>query len=173
MKRLLGEGRHARFVEEDGWEYAERKGVSGIAVVVAVTPEGRILLVEQARPAVGGARVIELPAGLAGDEPGREQEPLAAAAARELREETGFTAEGLRLLFSGPPSAGLCSEVVTFFEATSLARSGAGGGTGAERIEVHQVPLANAGDWLEERQRAGALIDPKVYAGLWFARRGR
>ncbi len=31
MKRVLAEGRHARYVEEDGWEYVERKGVTGIS----------------------------------------------------------------------------------------------------------------------------------------------
>ena len=66
-KRVLAEGRHLRFVERNGWEFVERKNVTGVAILVALTDEGRVLIVEQWREPVG-ARVLELPAGLAGDE---------------------------------------------------------------------------------------------------------
>ena len=47
-------------------------GVREIVVLVAVTPGGELLLVEQHREAVGGP-VIELPAGLAGDDSAAKQ----------------------------------------------------------------------------------------------------
>lgn len=164
---VLAEGRHLRFVRRHGWEYVERPRVTGIAVVVALTPEGRLLLVEQFRRAVC-APVLELPAGLAGDVAGGEDEALEVAAVRELVEETGWQADQMEVLSAGPPSAGTSSEIVTFFRAHGLRRTGPGGGEGGEEITVHEIDLARALPWLEERRRAGALVDPKVYAGLFF-----
>jgi ADP-ribose pyrophosphatase len=47
---------------------------------------------------------------------------------------------------------------------------GPGGGDGSEQIEVHRIALAEIRDWLAARSRAGALVDPKVYAGLFLVR---
>ena len=46
-----------------------------------------------------------------------------------------------------------------------------GGGTEHEDIQVFEVPLPEADAWLRDRAAAGMLIDPKVYAGLYFASR--
>lgn len=165
---VLAEGRHLRLVRRRGWEYAERRGVSGIVILVAVTPNDELLLVEQHREAVG-ASVIELPAGLAGDEPGHEHESLDDAAARELREETGWDAESWERLSAGPPTSGVSNEIVTLMRARGLKRHGQGGGTGNERITVHAIRLSNVASWLSERESAGRLVDPKVWAGLWWA----
>ncbi len=73
--KVLAKGRHLQLVSRDGWEFAERPNVTGIVIIVAVTPEDNVILVEQNRPPVGG-RVIELPAGLAGDVAGSEAEAL-------------------------------------------------------------------------------------------------
>ena len=79
--RVLGEGRWLRLVDDGGWEYAERSGSNGVVVIVAVTDDDRLVLVEQYRPAVK-ARVIEAPAGLVGDLAGYEDEDRLAAASR-------------------------------------------------------------------------------------------
>ena len=168
--RELHAGRHLRLVARNGWEFVERPGIHGIVIVVAVTPDGRLLLVEQWREPVG-ADVLELPAGLAGDSAGPVAEPLEEAARRELVEETGWDATEMERLTSGPPSAGVTSEIVTFFRAKGLARVGEGGGVDGEAITVHEVPLATAEAFLGGREAAGVLVDPKVWAGLWFARR--
>jgi len=167
----LGAGRFLRLARRDGWELVDRIGVTGIVVIVAVTPEGELLLVEQFREPVR-ARVVELPAGLVGDEPGGEDEGLLVAARRELREETGYDAERCEPLGAGPPSAGLTSEIVTFVRARRLVRVGDGGGVGDEAIELHRVPLPRVDDFLRDRQSAGRMIDPKVWAGLWLAALG-
>jgi ADP-ribose pyrophosphatase len=117
------------------------------------------------------ASVIELPAGLAGDVPEDADEPLEAAARRELVEETGYEATNLERLFEGPLSAGMTTEVVTFFRATGLTKTGAGGGDGSESITVHEVPLAEADRWLAGQAAAGKLVDPKVYVGLYVLTR--
>jgi len=149
------------------WEFAERTRASDV-VVVASTPDGRMILIEQVRASLN-APVIELPAGLVGDSGARED--LAAAAIRELEEETGYTASSVTKLTEGPPSAGLSSEVVTFLRATGLSKSdkpGAGEGDGDENITLHEVPLGRVSRWLAAKAGEGILIDPKVYVGLHF-----
>jgi ADP-ribose pyrophosphatase len=164
-RTILAQGRHLRLVVEDGWEYAERTAASGVAVIVAVTPEHRLLVVEQYRRPVR-CRVLELPAGLAGDVPGHETEELAEAARRELLEETGYEAETMVALAAGPPSAGLTSEIVTFFRARGLRKTGPGGGDGTEGIVVHEVDLTRVDEWCRDQVSEGRLVDPKIYAGL-------
>lgn len=171
-REILAEGRFVRLVRRKGWEYAERTGaLSGIVVIVSATSDGRAVLVSQWREPVG-ATVVEWPAGLAGDVPGTEGEPLEAAARRELLEETGFEASEMRRLWSGPPSAGISDEVVTFFEARGLSKSAAGGGVDGEKICVHLVPLASAESWLAEAEQKGWMVDPKVWAGIYRLRDG-
>lgn len=169
-REVLLESKHLRFVRSRTWEYVERRNVCGIVAIVPVTGNGEFVLVEQYRIPVD-APVIEVPAGLADVVDGRD-EPLEEAARRELREETGFHAPRLQYLFAGPPSAGLSSEVVTFFLATNVQRVGAGGGDANENIQVHTVPLATVDDWLDQQANSGKLIDPKVYTGLYAIRRG-
>jgi len=57
---------------------------------------------------------------------------------------------------------------VTLFRATGLVRVGPGGGDDTEDITVHVVPLPGVPAFLEEKARDGALIDPKIFAGLYF-----
>jgi len=42
-----------------------------------------------------------------------------------------------------------------------------------EDITVHEVPLNEIATWLEAKAKAGVLIDPKVYAGLFFVRQNK
>lgn len=164
---VLCEGQHLRLLRRGRWEFAERRDFKGAVVIVALTPEGRLLLIEQFRPPVG-CPVIELPAGLAGDEPGEGNEALAAAAQRELREETGYDAAIWDRLAEGPASAGVSNEVVTFFRASGLTKVGAGGGDHREQIVVHEVLRAELAAWLRQKREAGAVIDVKIFAGLHF-----
>jgi len=165
---ILCAGRYLRLVNWEGWEYVERHGIRGIVAVVAVTDDRRIVLVEQYRAALD-ARVIELPAGLAGDRPGAEQEDLAAAARRELLEETGYAAAALELLFDGPLASGLSSALITYYRACGLRKVQAGGGDEVEEIIVHEVPLAAADTWLDAQRARGRLVDPRLYVGLHLA----
>lgn len=164
----LFKGKYLSLVKEGHWEYADRVGATGAAIIVAVTPEERVLLVEQYRIPVH-ARTIELPAGITGDS--GENESDADAAKRELLEETGWSAEKIEELTTGPASSGLTSETVTLFLATDLTRVHGGGGIENEKITVHEIPLRDLDQWLGAKQTEGCLIDPKIYAGLYFLRR--
>ncbi len=169
-KQTLAEGRHLRFVVSNGWEFVERPKISGIVVIVGTTDHGGLVLVSQWREPVK-AWVVELPAGLAGDISGSETESLAEAAKRELWEETGCVAESMVPILEGPPSAGLSSEVVTFFRARAVKRLGRGGGEGDERVRTHVVSLSALGDWVAAMQAKGMMVDPKVFAGVYWVRK--
>jgi ADP-ribose pyrophosphatase len=166
----LAAGRFLTLVRKSGWEYATRRGATGVVGLVAVTRDGRLVLTEQFRIPVGRP-VIELPAGLAGDVEGEERESLATAARRELLEETGYEAGRLEFLFEGPSSAGLTDEVISIFLAADLVKTGKGGGDATETIVVHEVPVAELLEWLAAKIKGGAMIDPKVYSALYFAHR--
>lgn len=166
----MAEGRFLRTVAQDGWEWVERTNASGAVVIVAVTEGRELVLVEQYRIPLA-ARVIELPAGLVGDQSGQPHEDLAEAARRELLEETGYEAATLEYLTEGPSSAGLASEVFALYLARNARKIGLGGGDSSESIQVHTVPLDSAPQWLESRRKQGIMLDPKIYAGLYFALR--
>ena len=162
-------GRYLSLLERDGWEFASRNNASGVVVLVAVTNDEEIILVEQYRKPVG-ARVIELPAGLVGDHVDPD-ESILDAAARELEEETGYAASQIELLMECPSSAGMSDEVVSFVLAKELTRMGPGGGDDSEDIEVHVVPLTEVDAWLTRQQSAGKPLDPKIYAALYWLER--
>ena len=172
MKTTLHTSKFLALIKEGHWEYVDRVNATGAALILAVTAEQKILLVEQYRIPVH-ARTIELPAGIIGDEPGSANESQAHAAGRELLEETGYAAEKIEALTTGPACSGITSERVTLFHASGLHRAGKGGGVAHEDITVHEVPLAEIAPWLEARANTGVLIDPKVYAGLYFVARGK
>jgi ADP-ribose pyrophosphatase len=165
MTDLLFTGKHLEIVKDGRWEFVRRRNASAVVVIVALTPADEILLVEQHRIPVG-VSVVELPAGLVGDEDADED--LLIAANRELDEETGWTAKHLHILYCGPSSAGLTNELVTMIYAQDLTRTSAGGGVPGEGITVHSIPRNQISAWLAARAQTGQLIDHKVYAGLWW-----
>lgn len=167
---ILGTGRFLRLVVVDGWEWVERVRASAVVAVVAITDDRRLVLTAQRRRAVGDRVVIDLPAGLVGDEPGAEDEAIAGAGLRELAEETGWEAAAVETLATCPTSPGLTSEVVTLVRATGLRRTGAGGGIAGEDITVHTPLLDDLPAWLAAQVATGAVVDLKVYAGLALAR---
>ena len=157
-------GKFLNMVREGQWEYCERVNQTGAVMVFACTPEGKVLLVEEFRPPIG-CRSICFPAGLSGDE-GPESD--LSAARRELLEETGYEAEHVEYLFTGPSSPGLTSESLSFFLATGLRKVAAGGGVDNENILVHEAPLEDIDAWLAAQIAAGKAIDPRIYTGLYF-----
>lgn len=171
-KRVLFEGEFIRGIRRGHWEYVERVRDIAAVMIVAVTPEGNLLIAEQFRPPVAG-RVLELPAGLAGDIPGEEGEALMRAAHRELLEETGYEAEEMIEMTTGPTSPGLANEIVTIYLARGLKKVHDGGGDDSEDIVVHEVPLDGAESWLARRAAEGLQIEPRIYAGIYFAKRSR
>ena len=83
-------------------------------VILPVTDEGKILFVRQYRVGSAG-ELLELPAGMVDD--GEDPDP---AAARELREETGYEAGEIIRLGGYYASAGYCSEYMHAYLARDL-----------------------------------------------------
>ncbi len=186
-KTILYEGKWLRLVRRGKWESCERThDARGMAVIViAVTPADEVLFVEQYRVPLG-ARTIEMPAGLVGDD--HAHDTLESAARRELVEETGWEPAEVanqrgvlatvaatiaepgtvEVLLIGPTSAGMSNERIAFVRARDLRKVGEGGGVGGEDITVHAVPRAQAPAWLMRRQAEGYELDLKLWAGLWM-----
>ncbi len=163
----LFEGRYLRLMRRRGWEYAERTNSRIAVIIIAVTPEDRVVFVEQYRWSIM-ASTIEMPAGLVGDLEACKGEDMFEAARRELEEETGWTAASFEFVMAGPTSSGLSNEVIAFVRARGLRKIGPGGGDPSEDIQVHEVPRSEAARWLKARMEQGYSIDPKLYAGLYF-----
>ena len=85
------------------------------AVCVIALVDDQLLVVEQYRKALGKS-IIEIPAGKLDS---KHEDPLAAAQ-RELREETGFTARNWTKLYSFYSAPGFCDELIYVYVAEQL-----------------------------------------------------
>ena len=122
----------------DGSEaYREVVEHTGGVCIAAVDDERRVFLVDQFRYPIG-AVVTELPAGKLE----RGEDPYAAAV-RELREETGCTADEVRSLGSILPSPGYTSERLHLYLATGL-HEGTQSLDDGEFLNCYRIPLSEA-----------------------------
>jgi ADP-ribose pyrophosphatase len=130
----------------------------GSYAIAALPDENRIVLVRQYRHAAKQA-LWEIPAGTA--EPDESCED---GARRELREETGYTADSLALLCAAYPTPGYCTELVRIYAARNL-HAGPQQLEEDERIDVREVTFEQA--WA--MQRNGEIVDMKtLVALLWL-----
>ncbi|MGY0505997.1 NUDIX hydrolase [Luteimonas sp. e5] len=166
-REILHQGRWLRLVRRGRWEWCERcHDDAGMAVMVAaLTEQDEVLLVEQYRAALG-ARCIELPAGLVGDQDGDDSPE--AAARRELIEETGWDAEHFEVALDGASTPGMSNERLVIMVAHGLREVGEGGGVDGEDIQLHRVPRRDVHAWLLRQRAAGKVLDLKIWAGLWL-----
>ena len=93
------------------WDFI---GHNGAAAVVPVDDKGRLILVRQYRNALD-RYTLEIPAGGLND-----NEPTKDAAARELTEETGYTAGKIELLLTIRTTVAFCNEKIDVYLATDL-----------------------------------------------------
>ncbi|MDR3207557.1 MAG: NUDIX hydrolase [Oscillospiraceae bacterium] len=137
-------------------EVVEHSGGVGI---VALTDEGDVLMVRQFRYPMGEI-VREIPAGKL--EPGEDP---AACAARELREETGYTCARLDSLGVTYPSPGCYGEKLYLFLARTLTYVGQALDD-QEFLVVESLPL----DALVAQIMSGEIKDGKTIIGVLKAR---
>lgn len=161
------EGRFIRLIRHGGWEYTQRANCTGIVVIIAMTERKNVLLIKQYRPPIKKF-CIEFPAGLVNDRGLKTKESMVSAAKRELLEETGYNAKRMTKILAGPSSPGSSADIMTMYLAQGLTKIGDGGGDHTEDIEVFEVPLRKVVDWLKTMEKKKCLVDPKVYAGMYF-----
>ena len=163
--RVAWRGTHVHIKRKGKWEFVSRNTQRPAVGIVAMHDDGRVVLVEQFRPPVGES-LVELPAGLAGDVAGAEDEALLIAAQRELQEETGYSAAHWQQLVTGYSSPGLTDESVCLFLARGLSKTSDGGGVEGESIQLHEISINEVIPWLVKRNQA---VDIKLLAGLFAA----
>ncbi len=119
----------------------------GAVAVVAITPENKLLMVEQYRKPLGRT-IVEIPAGKLE----KGEEPITTAR-RELEEETGYTSTKLKPLISFYTSPGFADELVHLFIAENLEKlSEAAELDEDEFVEVLEVTLEEAQEMIQNRR---------------------
>lgn len=160
----MWEGKFVRAMRRGRWEYASRANDIR-AVVILAEYDGKIILIDQPRVALG-CRCVELPAGLVGDlDPRATPE---STAIQELEEETGFTATHVERLGDFFASPGMVSESFTLVRAHGVRRIGEGGGDENEDINVHLVTRAEIPNFLDQKRAEGFGVDVKLLLFLNF-----
>jgi len=145
-------------------------GHPGAVAILAIDPDGRVLMVRQWRSAAGRA-MLEIPAGTLDvvDEERGTIEDHALAAPRELEEETGYRAASWRHLGSFWTAPGFASELMHLYLATDL-RPALGDRRGPdedEHLELERLSRADA----VAAATDGRLADAKSILGLlWLDR---
>jgi ADP-ribose pyrophosphatase len=140
---------------EAGREVVEHPGAIAL---VPLLPDGRVVLVRQWRHAVA-TMLLEVPAGTR--EP---NEPPERTAARELTEETGYTADQIIPLGALYTTPGFCTEQIHCYLALGL-HPGDASPEDDEGITLEHLPLADAGAAVAR----GDLQDAKSIAALAMA----
>lgn len=146
-------------VERPGGEHARYYWMDpdDVVAVVPVTDDDEVVLVEEYEPQLGGA-TIGCPAGGI-----HEGGTPAAAARRELREETGYVAGDLTELLTCRPEQWVRMDC-TVFLAEGLTEGDPDRDAG-EQITVHTVPVPEALDVaLESEVVHGAQLTPLLLA---------
>ena len=142
---------------EGGSSRREVVKTSDAVVILPLLDDATIVLIRNERFAVGQT-LWELPAGTV--EP---DEPLAASAARELTEETGYVASTLTKLLEFYPTPGFCTELMTAYQAEGLHFRGQDLDE-TERITPQVVPLADALDMIRDNR----IRDAKTITTLLY-----
>jgi len=157
-------GRFVRALTRGKWEYASRANDIN-AVVILAEYEGKVILIDQPRVALG-CRCVELPAGLVGDHDPHATPEITAI--HELEEETGFTAEYVERLGDFYASPGMLSESFTLVRAQGVRKIGEGGGDESEDINVHLVARADIPNFVEQKRAEGFGVDVKLLIFMNF-----
>ena len=131
----------------------------GAVAIIPITPEGKIIFVEQYRKALERS-LIETPAGKL--EPGEEPDMTAR---RELEEETGYGCNKLTYIQSFATSPGFADEIIHLYVAEDLYKiENAASLDEDEFVELIEATIEEA----EHMMASGQIFDAKTaYSVLW------
>jgi len=135
--------------------------------VVALTPGGAVVLVEQYRHGLD-AVTLEIPGGVV--DPGEEP---AVTAARELREETGYVGAAPRLIGTVHPNPAIQDNAATTWLIEDARPTAETSPDDGEHILVHTVPRAEVPRLLTDGRISHSLVVAAFHwLHLWEAERG-
>lgn len=126
--------------------------------VIPVTPEGKVVLIHQFRHGTGQV-TLEIPGGMVDDEDG---DP-AAAARRELLEETGYAAGDIIHIGSVDPNPAFLNNQCHTYLALDARRVQPPQFDGAEDIAVEEYDLAEVADLIGNGRITHALVVAAFY----------
>nr|WP_028243950.1 NUDIX domain-containing protein [Pseudobutyrivibrio ruminis] len=141
--------------KEEKWDFVSHR--MGAACVLAVRPDGKILMVRQYRNALDRF-TLEVPAGKRDS----LNEDTSICAARELEEETGYRAGKLEKLLSLKSTVAFCDELIDVYLATDLVEIGEQHLDEAEDIDIEAYELKE----LMDMCYSGTLQDAKTVAAI-------
>ncbi len=141
--------------KEEKWDFISHR--MGAACVLAVKPDGKILMVRQYRNALE-RETLEVPAGKRDS----VNEDTAICAQRELEEETGYHAGKLEKLLSLKSTVAFCDELIDVYLATDLVKIGEQHLDESEEIDIESWELKD----LMDMCYAGKLQDAKTVAAI-------
>lgn len=133
---------------------------NGAVAIVPVKDDGKIVMVKQFRYPSGQV-LLEIPAGKIDKGETVPEE----TARRELREETGYTAEKLHYLGKLNPSVAYTEEVIHLYAATGLTA----GETEFDKDEALDI-LEYDYEEAFSMAASGQLVDAKTVAGIFMAK---
>ena len=128
----------------------------GGVCVAALTDDNEVLMVRQFRYPYSEI-ILEIPAG---KRDGKDEDPLACGI-RELKEETGATAEKFLFLGQLYPTPGYCGEIIWLYAATGLS-FGECDPDDDEFLSVEKIPL----DTLVDMIMKGEIKDAKTQTAI-------
>ena len=158
-KEKVFENKHFEIYEEDlilpngnqvRWTFLKNYIAVG---VIAFTPEGKLLLVKQYRPALK-QEIVEIPAGLV--DPGEDVEK---AAMRELEEETGYRAGKMTKVCEYFRSPGLSSSKMYIYHAEDLVKT-------CQNLDEDEFLEVLEVDWKEIDEMLKTPLDGKTMYSL-------
>lgn len=146
-------------IEKKGYQKREIVEHGGAVAIVAINDNNEVILVRQFRKAI--EKVIwEIPAGKL--EIGENPKDCAI---RELKEETGYSAENMKLIHKFYTSAGFSNQKIYIYLATGLT-AGDNNFDDDEDLEVHKIDLEEAYNMISRNE----IEDAKTSIGLLLSK---
>ena len=142
-------------IEKKGYQKREIVEHGGAVAIVALTGENEVILIKQFRKAIEDI-IWEIPAGKLeiGENPKE-------CAIRELKEETGYSADNIKLIHKFYSSPGFSNQKVYIYLATGLV-AGESKLNDGENLECHKIHLNEAYKMILKNE----IEDAKTSIGL-------